>query len=477
MTIDPTHLASTATMTFDDEFNNLSLWNGSSGTWATTFIFADPHANGSSLPGNGEQEWYINSMYGPTAGVKPWTVSNGVLSLTAAPTPSSVSSYLGYSNAADGAPGLGSYHYTSGLITSAHSFTQTYGYFEMSAKLPQGQGLWPAFWLLPANGKWPPELDVMEVLGNNTNTLYTTGHTNETGAHTSNGVATTTPDLSSAYHTYGIDWEADKITWYFDGQAVHTMATPADMHSPMYMLANLAVGGNWPGSPDGSTTFPAHMDIDYIRAYTALPDGTGSAASTSPAEPISSTPQVINGTSSADLYMGGSGGDQIFAGGGADTVNGRIGADTITGGEGNDWLYGGKDNDSLSGDAGSDTLLANIGADTVDGSAGADTLRGGQGDDVLRGGDGADWMSGDRGSDTLTGGAGADTFHVFAGAGTDVVMDFNILEHDRVQVDAGVTWTVSQAGADVHIDLSSGDEMVLHNVQLSSLTGGWIFSA
>ena len=69
MTIDPTNLAATATMTFDEEFNALSLWNGSSGTWATTFIFADPKGNGSTLAGNNEQEWYINANYAATAGI------------------------------------------------------------------------------------------------------------------------------------------------------------------------------------------------------------------------------------------------------------------------------------------------------------------------------------------------------------------------------------------------------------------------
>ena len=78
MSVDPNNLGGTARLTFDDEFNNLSLWNGSSGTWATTFWYQDLNVNGASLPSNGEQEWYINSNYGPTAGVTPWTDNNGV---------------------------------------------------------------------------------------------------------------------------------------------------------------------------------------------------------------------------------------------------------------------------------------------------------------------------------------------------------------------------------------------------------------
>jgi Ca2+-binding RTX toxin-like protein len=104
-------------------------------------------------------------------------------------------------------------------------------------------------------------------------------------------------------------------------------------------------------------------------------------------------------------------------------------------------------------------------------------IRGGQGDDSLYGGAGNDWLSGDRGNDTLTGGMGADTFHTFSGAGIDRVLDFHIQEGDRVQLDPGTTWTVSQVGADTVIDMGNGDQMVLVGVQLSTLTGAWIFGA
>ena len=101
---------------------------------------------------------------------------------------------------------------------------------------------------------------------------------------------------------------------------------------------------------------------------------------------------------------------------------------------------------------------------------------GGRDDDVLVAGAGDDFVSGDRGSDTVTGGTGADIFHTFAGAGTDRVTDFNRAEGDRVAVLSGQTYTVSQEGAYVVIDLSGGDRMTLVGVQQSSLTGDWIFS-
>ncbi|MDB5417426.1 MAG: glycoside hydrolase family 16, partial [Phenylobacterium sp.] len=263
----------TAKLTFDDEFNSLNLWNGSSGAWSTTTAFVDPNGNGSSIPGNAEQEWYVNANYAPTASVHPWTVNNGILTLTAQKVDPSIAQYLGYNQA--GLPAMGSYQYTSGLIETNHSFTQTYGYFEMSAQLPKGDGLWPAFWLMPANGAWPPELDVMEALGKDTSTAYAAVHTDQTGSHTSVGQAVNVGDFSSGYHTYAVDWEADKITFYYDGKQIMQVATPADMHSPMYMIANLAMGGSWAGSADASTPAVNQMNIDYIRAWDSNPYTNG----------------------------------------------------------------------------------------------------------------------------------------------------------------------------------------------------------
>jgi Ca2+-binding RTX toxin-like protein len=94
----------------------------------------------------------------------------------------------------------------------------------------------------------------------------------------------------------------------------------------------------------------------------------------------------------------------------------------------------------------------------------------------MTGGAGKDWISGDRGADTMTGGAGADTFHTFSGAGLDRVLDFHISEGDRVQVDAGTHYTVSQVGADTVIDMGGGDQMVLVGVQMSALPPGTVFT-
>ena len=214
---------------------------------------------------------------------------------------------------------------------------------------------------------------------------------------------------------------------------------------------------------------------------------------------------TINGNALANQIFGNAGADRVFAGAGNDTIDGGAGAgylrgedgndsivggaafddiqgntghDTESGGDGDDWVVGGKDNDLLFGDAGGDVVFGNLGDDTVQGGTGNDTVRGGQGNDTLSGGDGADYVSGDRGSDSMVGGAGADLFHTSSDAGIDSVFDFNAAEGDRVLLDPGTTYSVAQVGADVVITLgSASDQMILANVQLSSLPAGWIFGA
>ena len=203
----------------------------------------------------------------------------------------------------------------------------------------------------------------------------------------------------------------------------------------------------------------------------------------------------------ADFADGGDGDDQVFAGAGNDTVvdpggsnylrgdegddtivgganfddiNGNMGNDTASGGLGDDWVVGGKDNDVLFGDDGGDLVYGNLGDDSCDGGSGADTIRGGQGFDTLSGGGGADFVSGDRGDDTMTGGGGADIFHSSSDAGIDRVLDFSIADGDRVQLDPGTTFTVSQVGADTVIAMSAGS-VVLVGVSMSSLLGSSIF--
>lgn len=176
-----------------------------------------------------------------------------------------------------------------------------------------------------------------------------------------------------------------------------------------------------------------------------------------------------------DYLRGEDGDDQIFGGFGFDDVHGNMGNDTVSGGEGGDWVVGGKDHDRLFGDEGDDIVYGNLGDDTCEGGTGADLVRGGQGNDILRGGDGADFISGDLGDDTASGGAGPDIFNSFGAAGVDRVLDFNRGEGDQVRLDPGSTFTVAQVGGDTVVSVGGGAQVILVGVQMSGLTGNWIF--
>ena len=183
---------------------------------------------------------------------------------------------------------------------------------------------------------------------------------------------------------------------------------------------------------------------------------------------------TLSETSGTSYLRGEDGDDSITGGVGFDDINGNQGNDTCVSGGGDDWVVGGKDNDSLMGGAGANLAYGNLGNDTCDGGAGNDIVRGGQGDDSLNGGAGDDFISGDRGNDTLVGGAGADIFHSFAGADIDRVLDFTLAEGDRIRLDPGTTWRVSQSGADTLIDFDGGGQMILVGVNMTTLSGDWI---
>jgi serralysin len=186
---------------------------------------------------------------------------------------------------------------------------------------------------------------------------------------------------------------------------------------------------------------------------------------------------TIDGGSGDNYLRGDDGNDSISGGTGFDDINGNKGDDTGSGGDGADWVVGGKDNDLLFGEAGNDLVYGNLGNDTCEGGDGDDIVRGGQGDDIVRGGNGGDYVSGDKGDDTVTGGAGADLFHTFGDAGIDRVTDFSAAEGDRVQLDPGTQYTLSQSGADTVISMTGGGQMILVGVQLSALPADWIFGA
>ena len=183
MAIDPTNLSATASETFTEDFNSLNFWNGTTGLdtrpgWAQSSQFN----SGFALWGNGEKEWYIQPGYQPTASADPFSVNNGVLTISAKPTDPSLLPSVSYQP------------YTSGFVATYHEFAQQYGYFEMRAQMPAGKGLWPNFYLLPEDNSWPPEIDVMEMLGQPTTTLYTSFHSQVSGANQVGPVIITRPE-------------------------------------------------------------------------------------------------------------------------------------------------------------------------------------------------------------------------------------------------------------------------------------------
>jgi beta-glucanase (GH16 family) len=181
--------------------------------------------------------------------------------------------------------------YTSAQLESIHHFSQAYGRFEARMKIPAGVGLWPAFWMLGANSDtvhWPAcgEIDVMESVGMNPGTVYGTLHMDATNSATTNvqdGQHYVLPGgaaLSDAYHVYAVEWAPGVVrfylddTLYFTAQPTDAMITSQSGHwvfdHPFYLLLDLAVGGNWPGSPTAATVFPADLHVDYVRVYEAM---------------------------------------------------------------------------------------------------------------------------------------------------------------------------------------------------------------
>jgi beta-glucanase (GH16 family) len=184
--------------------------------------------------------------------------------------------------------------YTSARIKTLGKFAPIYGRIEARARLANGQGIWPAFWMLGSNISsvgWPAcgEIDIIESINAAPKKVYGTLHgPGYSGDKALQGTTTlSNGTLDQAYHVYAVDWSSDKIVWSFDGAAYYTV-TPATLpagsrwvfnDNPFFLLLNLAVGGNWPGSPDGTTAFPQTFAIDYVRVYS-----TGLSSAPAPAE-------------------------------------------------------------------------------------------------------------------------------------------------------------------------------------------------
>lgn len=171
--------------------------------------------------------------------------------------------------------------YTSARLKTAGLFSQSYGRFEARIKIPYGQGIWPAFWLLGDNietAGWPSggEIDVMENVGFEPNKVHGSLHgPGYSGANPLTGVYTLASGrFADDFHVFAVEWESNVVRFYVDDH-LYSTRTPGDLPSgtrwvfdhPFFLLLNVAVGGNWPGSPDATTVFPQQMLVDYVRVY------------------------------------------------------------------------------------------------------------------------------------------------------------------------------------------------------------------
>ena len=409
---------------FDAQFNSLSLYDPSSqtGIWKTSFQSGDQSGANAytsrTLASGGEQEIYVDPAFSGTGatplGLNPFSVSGGVLSITGANAPAS------------DVAALSGYAYTSGLLTTEKSFAQLYGYFEIRAELPAGQGVWPGFWLLPTDGAWPPEADVVEQIGGPA--IFNTVHyPNAAGVAQQTVFQSYLPADTSGFHTYGMLWTATTLDWFIDGVEVASMATPADMHTPMYMLVNLALGGNFPGKmPANFTT--AQLQVDYVRAYTLQDLG------------------LASGTDPAIQIVGGAGDDTYYVHNSGDTIS----------------VAPGTPDESVIALA-SYALPANIQSITVEGTGLTATANGLD-----------DSLTSLGGANILVGGAGTDTFYVNnigdkvvepAGRLGDIIIAsvsyaLSGDQHVLRLTSPGLTATGNPAGANYLTSLAGGDVLI-----------------
>ncbi len=231
-------------LVWDDEFNGTSL----SSDWAFDI------GTGSSGWGNNELQYYTNQNH---------SVNNGYLEITAKEET------------------INAQQYTSTRLKTQGIKSWKYGRIDIRAALPYGQGIWPAFWMLGDNissVSWPTcgEIDIMEMIGGSGDrdrTVHGTIHWNENGLHAQFGNSKTLPSgkFADEFHVFSIVWNQNSITWLLDNVPYNTVdITPANMSAfkeKFFLIFNMAVGGNWPGNPDGTTIFPQKMYVDYVRVF------------------------------------------------------------------------------------------------------------------------------------------------------------------------------------------------------------------
>jgi beta-glucanase (GH16 family) len=229
---------------FNERFDGTTL---DANHWSPCYHWATAGCTNLS---NHELEWYVPEQ------VK---VSDGLLTLEAAQRP-----VTGLDNKPFG--------YVSGLISGMSPdrtlFSFRYGYVESRVRIPKGRGLWSALWMLPTTRQSQPELDVFETIGEQPGVVHMHTHWLENGKDRQRGHRFYGDDLSLGWHTYGLEWKPDSLTWYVDDVARWRVTDPAQIpQEDMYLIANLAVGGRFTDTPDRNTPFPSSLKVDYIRVW------------------------------------------------------------------------------------------------------------------------------------------------------------------------------------------------------------------
>ncbi|MDR3691827.1 MAG: glycoside hydrolase family 16 protein [Fimbriimonas sp.] len=169
--------------------------------------------------------------------------------------------------------------YSSARLLTKGKFSQRYGRIEARIQLPEGKGIWPAFWMMGDNIDsvgWPQcgEIDILESVDKVVKTAYGTVHgPGYSGQNAVGGHIDFPSSLSRGFHTYAVEWEPNRIRWFVDDRRYFTV-TPNEIRKqkwvfdqPFFIIMNLAIGGYWPGYPDATTQFPQRMIVDYVRAY------------------------------------------------------------------------------------------------------------------------------------------------------------------------------------------------------------------
>ncbi len=248
-------------LVFQDNFPGQRL---NTENWVTCYWW---DWEGCTNEGSGEDQWYLPDNV---------SVRGGALRLEAR------------EETVEEATNGETYAYTSGMVTTGRSESDTnapgkfifqYGYVEVRADPPSGQGLWSAIWLLPEDHTSKPEIDMVEILGNQPETLEMhVQFLDENGERSSDGWEWYDPELAEGAHTFAVDWQPDLIIWYLDGTEVWRYTPESPWTTPMYLLINLAVGGDWGGPPDSSTVFPSEFVVDYVRIWQRKADPSESCS-------------------------------------------------------------------------------------------------------------------------------------------------------------------------------------------------------